>query len=269
MLRRFHQPKSKRTCHVIHTFHIFDKLEAWLKTCGFVVALVVSSVMYGKIYQTIRHQAKIHAQLVGGASKKAVSPRTAFQLGEGLKQPVIDVSHAYDSGLAQSLNVARKPSDRQEATAIARCPQGPRTSYLQVHRSAIERDLTTHNSVSSAFDNYRSASQLTLTNSQANAVPIRSRQNSRPKVSDRGENRTTKMLMAVTAILLASWLPPIVFFHLRDSTLDIIKHSVTAETLVYIGRHLPSINHIVTYFVYTFMNKRFRVDCKRLFKTRH
>eukprot|EP00057_Strongylocentrotus_purpuratus_P006558 XP_011661032.1 PREDICTED: uncharacterized protein LOC105436783 [Strongylocentrotus purpuratus] len=166
---------GQKTCLVIDTLHIFDKLEAWLKTSGFVLALVVSSVMYGKIYQTIRHQAKIHAQLVGGASKRAASRRTAFQLGEGLKQPEIDVSHAYDSGLAQSLNAAGKPSDMQEATAIERCPQSPRTSYLQVNRNATERDQMTHNSVSSAFDNYRSASQLTLTHSQANTVPIRIR----------------------------------------------------------------------------------------------
>ncbi|XP_001199563.2 C5a anaphylatoxin chemotactic receptor 1-like [Strongylocentrotus purpuratus] len=192
----FPSNNGQKTCHFRDTLHIFDKLEAWLKTSGFVLALVVSSVMYRKIYQTIRHQAKIHAQLVGGASKRAVSPRTAFQLGEGLKQPEIDVSHAYDSGLAQSLNATGEPSDRQEATAIERCPHGPRTSYLQVHRSAIERDPMTNNSVSSAFDNYRSASQLTLTRSQANTVPVKSRQNSRPKVSDRGENRTTKMLMA-------------------------------------------------------------------------
>ncbi|XP_054768406.1 cholecystokinin receptor type A-like [Lytechinus pictus] len=254
---------GQKTCLVIDTLQIFDKLEAWLKTSGFVLALVVSSVMYGKIYHTIRHQAKIHAQLVGGVSKKVTTPKIAFRTQEELIQTETDACH---STLEQSMVASGEPSDKQEAITMERCPQSSKTSFLQVNGRAKERDPMTPNSLSSAFDG-QATSQVTFTNSHSNSIPVNSRQNSHLKLSDRGENRTTKMLMAVTAILLASWLPPIVFFHLRDSTLDIIERSVTAGTLVFIGMGLPGINHIINYFVYTFMNKRFRVDCKCLLKT--
>nr|XP_054768552.1 C5a anaphylatoxin chemotactic receptor 1-like [Lytechinus pictus] len=228
------------TCLVVDVYDFLDTLEAWLKTSGFVFALVTSVVMYGKIYMTIRKQAKVHAQLTGGISN-TLYPANLSQPQSGSSGLQLSPSEPLDKTITSDVDLQ------------IRNPSNP----LLIN-NASPKDLSGTLSVSGTVDQ----------RSHIHPKPISSGPSCpRPKLSDRGENRTTKMLMAVTTILLASWLPPIVFFHLRDSTLEIIEYSITADTLVYIGKRLPGINHIINYFVYTLMNKRFRMDCKRLFRS--
>ncbi|XP_071500904.1 neuropeptides B/W receptor type 1-like [Diadema antillarum] len=248
----YESDQGQKTCLVVDTYHILDTLEAWLKTSGFVLALVVSSAMYGKIYCTIRKQVKIHAQLVSGASRLNYESGQSSN-GTTLRDTKVGVTETQvtRSDLNQtSEDSPAVPGNPKESSAGAEHGSSS-PSYLQTTAEVLDQDLT---SLTNAGEN---KSHLATA-----SVCVRPRH----KVTDRGENRTTKMLMAVTVILLASWLPPIVFFHLRDSTLELIEQSITAETLVYIGKRLPGYNHVINFFVYALMNKRFRVDCIRLFR---
>ncbi|XP_030843408.1 trace amine-associated receptor 2-like [Strongylocentrotus purpuratus] len=240
------------TCLVVDTQDFLDTLEAWLKTSGFVFALVTSVVMYGRIYQTIKKQVKIHAQLVGGVSNQMHKSRLSTEaLTVQSTELQLPIEPRYSS-LVQS--VKSETLDKRKDNTN----EGTTSSQTQPNLLVINNGNTSATfSISNTID-HRSQPQPKAV-SVGPTCP-------RPKRSDRGENRTTKMLMAVTTILLASWLPPIVFFHLRDSILVIIEGSIAADTLVYIGKSLPGINHIINYFVFTSMNKSFRMDCKRLFR---
>ena len=249
---------GQKTCLVIDTYPILDTLEAWLKTSGFALALVVSTVLYTKIYLTIRKQARIHAQLVSGVSRTNKSRLATISERKSRGSEVRD-KQANPVQVNSQEGTQTTQQETIEESGIGSDQQRITSSQVDPDSTLSEVEVPQHPTTVQA--NRPETAQSTQ------RVPVDTTASyPRPRPTDRGENRTTKMLMAVSAILLASWLPPIAFFHLRDSTFEIIEHSITAETLVYIGKRLPGLNHIINYFVYSAMNKKFRTDCKRLFK---
>ncbi len=89
----------------------------------------------------------------------------------------------------------------------------------------------------------------------------------KPQSGPKAQSKTTKMMFLTTAVFFVSWIPGIILRFIPMSTYDELqKRSQSWQAVLVIPHYLVLINHAVNPFIYSFVNRRFRDDCYKVFK---
>ena len=78
-------------------------------------------------------------------------------------------------------------------------------------------------------------------------------------------DRTTKMLLCITVVLIMSWIPYVLVFALPAHVYIHLVTRITSFQVVYSTTRIRGFNHMINAFVYWAVNPVFRQDVKRVF----
>eukprot|EP00057_Strongylocentrotus_purpuratus_P029371 XP_011683845.1 PREDICTED: C5a anaphylatoxin chemotactic receptor 1-like [Strongylocentrotus purpuratus] len=78
-------------------------------------------------------------------------------------------------------------------------------------------------------------------------------------------DRTTKMLLCITIVLIISWIPYVLVFALPTHVYIHLVTKITSHQVVYSITRIRGFNHMINAFVYWAVNPIFRQDVKRVF----
>ncbi|XP_011668070.1 oxytocin receptor-like [Strongylocentrotus purpuratus] len=223
-----------------------------LTTASFATTLLLAVVCYGVIYASIRSQARVRAAMV------AVPQSTVGNTG------TVCETYSTDCGS----NVAPQPTDngRQNIFIVGVRPkESLEVPFDDKHENGISKE-----SNEDAHPQGRGNNEACTTSGDQSgifhAIPHRSPEK-KVVLRSRGDHKTTKMLLFTTIILLLFWLPSTVLNHVPGDVLTTFRRqSAGMNALIYSCFAIRSLNHIVNFFVYLVVNKRFRGDCRQILK---
>lgn len=79
------------------------------------------------------------------------------------------------------------------------------------------------------------------------------------------ERVMTRMLLGTNLILILSWLPSFILTNIPDEAVADYRSTASQGVVVSFCYQLRTLNHIVSIFVYALLNANFRKDCKAIF----
>ncbi|XP_030844728.1 gastrin/cholecystokinin type B receptor-like [Strongylocentrotus purpuratus] len=82
------------------------------------------------------------------------------------------------------------------------------------------------------------------------------------------ERVMTRMLLGTNLILILSWLPSFILTNIPDEAVADYRSTASQGGVISFCYHLRTLNHIVSIFVYALLNANFRKDCKAIFARR-
>lgn len=105
------------------------------------------------------------------------------------------------------------------------------------------------------------------TSTQDNAGQPTRRDMAKPSQGNRQrkERVMTRMLLGTNLILILSWLPSFILTNVPDEAVAAYRAKASQSIVVAFSYQLRTLNHIVGIFVYALLNANFRKDCKAIF----
>ncbi|XP_038071316.1 D(2) dopamine receptor-like [Patiria miniata] len=232
-----------------------------------VFSLVVNVVLYGKIYRAIRKQAAV---LPRGIPSRIIRPKADSTCTEGPAQDKINpccpnMPDADDySSLHQGQGESSTDTRALNHTKISALAATSTQQQKQQQQRPETPPTASHNDYGQETRNY-------TTDQTMATVPVRqngdgqaakdgpSAQNNDSVPGSRFKSKTTKMLLATTVVLFTTWL--------LGLCLLVVSINAQADTIgsafLYLFRYIFYLNNAINPFIYGFMNKRFREDCKK------
>ncbi|XP_074646160.1 uncharacterized protein LOC141902370 isoform X2 [Tubulanus polymorphus] len=234
-----------------------DKIIKFFYMGGILIALVIMAVLYIRIYIVVVQRTK-------SKKTKKIGPEKSYSFSE----PDLD-SNQSNIPLSDTSSHQESPNNTYRGETNPGAPQSPaaknKLSYsLPMPKSVCEQDLRkatpTGNNRRVTSDpagqavtptgRYAKISSIlaALPKRSLNAMTFPYKQSSR-----RNHIKTAKMLFLVTLVFVLSWVPPNLI------NLKLVPYSSLVFSLFYV-------NNVANPIIYSFLNKRFRDDIKRLFK---
>ncbi|XP_072048080.1 uncharacterized protein [Amphiura filiformis] len=218
--------QSSKTCGITESKSWALQFQVMLFSISFISSLGIIIVLYVLIYRVVRRQAKIQASWTSTSNRQATGNLSV-------------ISPSCTSAVSDASVVPGRDSSSNSCGTVSNYPDG-----LQ-----------------------RGSSSQELLPPVARAV--QQSHESRAKKSKPGpkaQNRTTKMMFLTTAVYFVSWIPGIVLRFVPDSTYEELqKRNPAWQALLIVPHYLVLINHAVNPFIYSFVNRRFREDCHKVF----
>eukprot|EP00057_Strongylocentrotus_purpuratus_P029372 XP_011683846.1 PREDICTED: gastrin/cholecystokinin type B receptor-like [Strongylocentrotus purpuratus] len=239
---------------------------------SFFVAVAVIMFSYAKIFILIRRQARVRSEMDAGLASHT-GTRTTSAMGtisESVTASGRGSRKAWKNNIAPVAN--RQSSLIDESSGV----QNP--GYLEVPSSRpggepsnSERTISSPPEEHVAWrDGPPSASiEISATQNSTAAVghPSQPGENSgynRPTRKVHGD-RTTKMLLFITVVLIMSWIPYVLIFALpAHAFIYLVTKIISYQAVASITR-IRGFNHMINAFVYWAVNPVFRQDVKRVF----
>ncbi|XP_072168435.1 uncharacterized protein [Diadema setosum] len=230
---------------------------SWLQSVVFSSSSLVAGMLYSKIFKVIREQQVVRSRLTNGLRMKRACPSISKELSSAVTSnsqipPVVDI--AVEATLSSTLvdnHAHAVPTNNSNFGAESQ--EGPYvTSTPVVHVKTIQQSPANKSiRVSEAKDGQPTSSTRMKVNSGAD------------------ERRTTAMLVIVSFVFFVTWLPSVAFDMIganKGSNLNSLHQQVMpVVSILYYGiSQLKYVNHVINVFVYGVINRRFRLECRKL-----
>ena len=243
-----------------------------VQSVSFFVAVAVIMFSYTKIFILIRRQARVRSEMDASlASHTGAGTTSAIgTISESVTASGRGSRKAWKNNIAPTAN--RQSSLIDESSGV----QNP--GYLEVPSSRPGGELSNSGHTISSppegqvaeTDELPPASMdISATQSSTAAVGHLSQlgENSgynRPTRRAHGD-RTTKMLLCITVVLIMSWVPYVIVFALpAHAFIYLVTRIISYHAVSSIAR-IRGFNHMINAFVYWAVNPVFRQDVKRVF----
>ena len=242
-----------------------------LQTVLFFVAVAVIMFSYTKIFILIRRQARVRSEMDADLASHNVT-RTTSAIGT-----ISESVTASDRGSRKAWKNNIAPTANRQSSLIDESSGVQNPGYLEVPSSRPGGEPS--NSVRTLSkspegpvagrDGPSSASmEISAAQSSAAAVghPSQPGENSgsnRPTRRVHGD-RTTKMLLFITVLLIVSWIPYVLIFSLPAHAYIYLVTRIISYKVVYSITRIRGFNHMINAFVYWAVNPVFRQDVKRV-----
>ncbi|XP_041472644.1 gastrin/cholecystokinin type B receptor-like [Lytechinus variegatus] len=237
---------------------------------SYLVALVICSCVYVRIYLEIRKQMKVREGLTGNGvqgNQGADRQRNCFAIskagGLGARAGEGQIALPQQSGTSISdfHEMATTSAQRggssgiiQGAATNGNLPVVGNTNLLRVKGPAEGNALQDVSSVE--YSSYPAASVVQDQPPRVNVNPNRNRQ--------RKERLMTRMLLGTNLILILSWLPSFILTNVPDEEVTAYRSKASQGVIISFCYQLRTLNHIVSIFVYALLNANFRKDCQAI-----
>ena len=244
-----------------------------IQIVSFFVAVVVSMFSYIKIFTFIRRQARVRSEMDSGL---------ASHTGATMSSDIGTISES----VTASDRVSRKawninniaPTANRQSSLIDESSGVQNPVCLEVPSSRFGGEPSNSGRTISSppqgnvagRDGLPSASmEISATQSSAAAAgrlsqPGENSGYNRPTRRAHGD-RTTKMLLCITVVLIMSWVPYVLVFSLPAHVFIQLVTKITSHQVVYSITRIRGFNHMINAFVYWAVNPVFRQDVKRVF----
>ncbi|XP_011678933.1 uncharacterized protein LOC105445278 [Strongylocentrotus purpuratus] len=243
-----------------------------IQIVSFFVAVVVSMFSYTKIFTFIRRQARVRSEMDDGL---------ASHTGATMNSDIGTISEsvtASDRGSRKAWNNNIAPTANRQSSLIDDSSGVQNPGYLEVpsSRSGGEpsnsgRTLTNPPEGHVAVTDGPPSASMDISATQSSAAapgrlsqPGENSGYNRPTRRAHGD-RTTKMLLCITVVLIVSWIPYVLVFALPTHVYIHLVTKITSHQVVYSITRIRGFNHMINAFVYWAVNPVFRQDVKRVF----
>ncbi|XP_063953944.1 cholecystokinin receptor type A-like [Lytechinus pictus] len=209
----------------------------------FLGGLLVVVVCYAKIYLVIRRQMRLRERMQGGQSAVILSTEDA-------------------TTTSSSNRVTAKTSFPSRSQESEDTSSGLRKEGIVLTEIGNEGVVAAQPKMETDNNKNISSVKGQLAKDGVEKVSRKKRKSS-SKSKSSSMDSTTKMLLIVTVVYFVSFLPQFATILTPKASLIKFKinHKTGYEVFAFV-RSLITINHIINPFVYGFINKRFRKDCK-------
>eukprot|EP00057_Strongylocentrotus_purpuratus_P035588 XP_800101.1 PREDICTED: gastrin/cholecystokinin type B receptor-like [Strongylocentrotus purpuratus] len=243
-----------------------------VQTVLFFVAVVVIMFSYTKIFILIRRQARVRSEMDAGLASHT-GTRTTSAIGT-----ISESVTASGRGSRKALTNQIAPTANRQSSLIDESSGVHNPGYLEVPSSRpggepsnYGRTLTNppEGLVAERDGPPSTSMEISATQSSSAAVGHSSQpgENSgynRPTRRVHGD-RTTKMLLFITVVLIMSWIPYVLIFALPANAYIYLVTRITSHQVVYSLARIRGFNHMINAFVYWAVNPVFRQDVKQVF----
>ena len=214
-------------CGIIQSASWQMHLMVMLFSITFILSLAIIIVLYLLIYRVIRRQAKIQASWSSNGQTQNAGNMVTIT-----------------------------PPPISEASAVPETSVDPPCTSMQNSEQPKHADTL-----------QRGASSLELL-ARSSELPTSAharKSNKKPQSGPKIQNRTTKMMFLTTLVFFVSWIPGISLRFIPQSKFqELYERGQAWRVLLLIPQYLVLINHAVNPFIYSFVNRRFREDCKNV-----
>ncbi|XP_071846622.1 uncharacterized protein [Apostichopus japonicus] len=238
-------------CTAIHPVPVLVIQGLLVRIC-YVISITIITVMYIRVYITIRSKAKVLARhrrtdpshgTIADTSTAVVGQHTTGSLDE-------DDMNTLTTTAAPPASVDILPN------TVAQC-----TNDRPIHLTNATDDTVQPSGNRQTTSKPETGTLKVITTVSNNNIP-RLQATSKGKL----QRRTTFMLLMTTIVLFVTWLPSTYLRYIsRDTRAAIINSGPLAHSLLIMGEYLFFINNAINPVIYAFVNRRFREDCRKVF----
>nr|XP_054761220.1 trace amine-associated receptor 1-like [Lytechinus pictus] len=239
---------------------------------SYLVALMICSCVYVRIYLEIRKQMKVREGLTGNGvqgNQGADRQRKCFAIskagGSGARAGEGQIALPQQSGTTESDFHDMSTTSAQHhcggsggilpgAATNGNLQVVGTTNLLRAKGPAEGRVLQVV--PSGGYSSYPAASAVQDQPPRINVNPNCNRQ--------RKERLMTRMLLGTNLILILSWLPSFILTNVPDEEVTAYRSKASQGVITSFCYQLRTLNHIVSIFVYALLNANFRKDCQAI-----
>nr|XP_054763476.1 kappa-type opioid receptor-like [Lytechinus pictus] len=243
----------------------FAQIISYCNDTLFYSCLVLITILYTLIWISVRHQARVRVEKLGGASsvsrnlkplQASVMPSEAWGKEEGTKSE--NVTDGYKAPVQR--NSSTEATQSGDAAGIQQ------DKSARIHTSdllSVESNSSRGNSDSSGNHLAPPVRIDVLVSPGTTAKPSNP---GAPIPVVRTNNKTTVMIFIITVIFFLSWIPTKIWDYYPNTKFTWVQTDPVRYNIFYVSLFAINLNQVINPFIYSFVNVQFRRECVRVMR---